>query len=991
MAHKFSIKNVALISIVGVLIILFVLPIWVRPDFSIEKSHTKGLKLTERIMKKKGMAALWTFDYGFPASTNSGVVSSGAVLTKGKYGLGCRLDGKDDSFVSFGRFWEVPADFTISMWVKLKKLPARQDIFCTWSPRHMGFRLDEGNICFDFTTSNNLCTASFPFDKYKEFVHIVAVGNSSSKKLSLYENGILKTTVQMDALLSFNWFLNIGKGNLEKDRYPFSGTIDDLGIWNRALSEKEILEIYRSPVALDLIGSFEFDRQIGQFFINLFAKLFGSHQVMPIDFCHTALNRIRTINAIEELPLVSIYVGADNERRISRAHIRSRISGIRTDAAAKLRDCTIAINGEVKPCKLSLAGDRIYYPFKEREGYIIDLQKNKDHLSSDTSQLELLPPETSGWLMKIIQSVVHNKMCAIGVDTKLVRLRINGMNKGIYIMTDASYKHLLLEYDLDPIRYNGLGQPFTQFLEINNHYSPKSLNNATKAIIRDYYSESEWKNFLRCIDKAKTLLLSDNTSPVPGLVRKEELKRQLFELDSCRGPQNVDEFFLDEWLLLGTNRASWQIESDLNFKKVIPPKNWTVSFKSRAPQWISDSGDIIQRPEREPVVVEFDVTILDNNKNKSIRNLAFRLMPKIGRLPAMMIWTPVSFTRSHRSISTLQVFAPQKNQSGAIQTLSSVFCGLARIRYKGNSSFSGKRKLINIKTIEPHNLFVNNPKTCSLIGINAVTDRLRVWDAFAFELYKDFPKSHGQRKNIAPSVIHVELFINGHYQGVQEFAERVDQDLLNDKGAIIYRHNTARPRNRLVRQSKPPPRDVDFIPFYDSLIEILENKDKKDLSSFLESTFDIDSIIDYQILYSVTANSNGKPYSFWNHDILAYSGLDKNFFYIPWDFDVAMVGRGLGIVESDLDRLIAENIPGHRARVVARWKSLRSTVLSEDSLMERLNQILDRYVPYLESDFNRWRGSPQEKFDLNKLLEDARYMIHYQLLDLDKAFDNYQK
>lgn len=989
MTRKFLFRYFALVGAVLVLITLFLLPIWIRPNFSIERSHEKGLKLTERIKKKKGMEVLFTFDYGFSTSTNSGVVSSGAILTKGKYGLGCHLDGTDDSFVSFGHFWNVPTDFTISMWVKLKDLPARQDIFCSWFPRHMGFRLDNDNICFDFTTKTNICTASFPFKKYKEFVHLVAVGNGSSKKLSLYENGILKTTVQMDGFLSFNWFLNIGKGYLEKDRDPFSGIIDDIGIWNRALTEKEILEIYKSPVALDLIGSFEFDRQISQSFVNLFAKLFNSHQITPIDFCHTAINRVKAINEIEKLPIVSIYMGANIERQISRAHIRSKTSGIRTDAASKFRDCMIAINGEVEPCKLSLAGDRIFYPFKEREGYTINIEKNNNSSSCGAPQIELLPPETSGWLIKFVQSKVHNKLCATEADTKLVRLRINGMNKGIYIMTDATYKHLLMGYDLNPLRYDGLAQPFSQRLEINNHYSPCSLNNTTKSIIRDYYSDIQWHNFLNSIEKVKTLFLSDNASPVPGLIRKDELERQIFELKSCRVLPRVEDFFLDERYLLGTNRASWLIEYNLDFDRVVLPTNWTISYKSRAPQWISDSGNIIQRPEREPVVVEFDVTIFDSNKNKSTRSLAFRLMPKNGLIYTIMIWTPASFARSHRSISTLEVLAPTDIKTNATQVLSPIFSGFANIRYKGNSSFLGKRKLINIKTIEPHNLFKNNPNTCSLIGINALSDPLRVWNAFAFDLYKDFPKSNRQMKNIAPTIIHTELFINGQYQGVHEFAERVDLNLLNDKSAIVYRHNTAGPSTRFIRQSKPPVRDADFIPLYNSLINMLESKDKHELPKLLDSMLDVDSIIDYQILYSIMGNGNGRPFRFWNHDILAYSGVRGKFFYVPWDFDVAMQ-RSWGIVECDLDRLLKEVNPSHQAQVVSRWKSLRATVLSEESLMARFDKILDRHKAYLPFDFNRWTYSANQKINYDKLYEKAKYMLHSQLINLDEAFDNYK-
>jgi hypothetical protein len=67
--------------------------------------------------------------------------------------------------------------------------------------------------------------------------------------LRTYVNGVLDNTSFMPLLNTQNNFNFIGKSNHIGNENYFNGKIDDLGIWNRALTQDEIISLYQAEVS----------------------------------------------------------------------------------------------------------------------------------------------------------------------------------------------------------------------------------------------------------------------------------------------------------------------------------------------------------------------------------------------------------------------------------------------------------------------------------------------------------------------------------------------------------------------------------------------------------------------------------------------------------------------------------------------------------------------------------------------------------------------
>ena len=64
--------------------------------------------------------------------------------------------------------------------------------------------------------------------------------------VSLYVNGILETTIATNNTfaLPLGNYIEFGSGFTETPNYSFNGVIDDIGIWNRALTQLEIINLF---------------------------------------------------------------------------------------------------------------------------------------------------------------------------------------------------------------------------------------------------------------------------------------------------------------------------------------------------------------------------------------------------------------------------------------------------------------------------------------------------------------------------------------------------------------------------------------------------------------------------------------------------------------------------------------------------------------------------------------------------------------------------
>lgn len=116
----------------------------------------------------------------------------------------------------------------------------------------------QGNhhLRFQICGGDNDITASVDTEiPYCEWTHVAATLDGSTGKMSLYTNGVLavqtNTTVRPFGALEADQSPGIGIGNLNDggNNFPFVGEIDEIALYNRALSANEIKASYAEHAA----------------------------------------------------------------------------------------------------------------------------------------------------------------------------------------------------------------------------------------------------------------------------------------------------------------------------------------------------------------------------------------------------------------------------------------------------------------------------------------------------------------------------------------------------------------------------------------------------------------------------------------------------------------------------------------------------------------------------------------------------------------------
>ncbi len=170
----------------------------------------------------------------------------------GKCGGACRFDGTDD-YIDCGHSesLSIPGPMTISMWVKLQNWDNGGGL-CTkgvgaggesWllDMAGKGIRFIRRPISVNPYTS---VTTRQPIERGKWY-HIVAI--SDGERLRLYQN-LAETTSREYAKESLvnDHIVSIGSRQAHSGPYDLNlaGTIDEVGIWRRALSKEEVKTLY---------------------------------------------------------------------------------------------------------------------------------------------------------------------------------------------------------------------------------------------------------------------------------------------------------------------------------------------------------------------------------------------------------------------------------------------------------------------------------------------------------------------------------------------------------------------------------------------------------------------------------------------------------------------------------------------------------------------------------------------------------------------------
>lgn len=95
----------------------------------------------------------------------------------------------------------------------------------------------QGHDCYGVSTISKL--------QNDQWQHIAVIYDSDT--LKIFYNGILEetNTYACKRIMPTARYLSIGNGCDDNMYWPFKGSIDDVRIYNRALTEKEVLELYK--------------------------------------------------------------------------------------------------------------------------------------------------------------------------------------------------------------------------------------------------------------------------------------------------------------------------------------------------------------------------------------------------------------------------------------------------------------------------------------------------------------------------------------------------------------------------------------------------------------------------------------------------------------------------------------------------------------------------------------------------------------------------
>ncbi len=202
-------------------------------------------------IKPDGLAGYWKLDGGagdVSGNGNDGTLKNGLTCdADGKFGKACAFDGVNDYIdIPAGNILTIPNTMTISAWV--------YPIEDRW-----GYILGSGYYQNDAISlsRHNIDTWRFNYNKtpdvnlyfgsasLNQWYHLAIVIDTTlpSQNVKAYENGVLKGTASLSSFL-FNKSTSMRIGDDRIDHKYWNGTIDDVAIWSKALTQDDIGKLY---------------------------------------------------------------------------------------------------------------------------------------------------------------------------------------------------------------------------------------------------------------------------------------------------------------------------------------------------------------------------------------------------------------------------------------------------------------------------------------------------------------------------------------------------------------------------------------------------------------------------------------------------------------------------------------------------------------------------------------------------------------------------
>ena len=205
-----------------------------------------------------GLVGWWPFNGNAndeSGNGNNGTLVGNTILTSDRFGnlnSAFSFDGNGD-YIDCGNATSVniTGSLSISAWIYANDLSTERGIITKspLPPTDDAYQLVVGAYV---QSDLNFLNSDFGYIvPLFNWVNVISVFDSVSNTVSLYTNGILDTTVNVSfssiGTSSDNLCLGTHRPTFTTN-WSWSGTLDDIGIWNRALTDCEIKDLFNSQL-----------------------------------------------------------------------------------------------------------------------------------------------------------------------------------------------------------------------------------------------------------------------------------------------------------------------------------------------------------------------------------------------------------------------------------------------------------------------------------------------------------------------------------------------------------------------------------------------------------------------------------------------------------------------------------------------------------------------------------------------------------------------
>jgi len=214
------------------------------------------ITLPEIPITDPNMICLWTLEEGsgtivvdWSGQGHHGTFQGNPQWVDGYHGGGLQFDGADDFVLHSLPQAQNFASFTVALWVKAATVGQGEFMspFSSHTPNSSGFQLDvDGTSPGNYRTNTSGTPGPAFGPVTTDWIHLALVGEGTT--VQYYYNGTWANSyTYTDDDLLFNEFII---GTSRNRQSYFDGTIDDLRVYDRALTQVEIQEAMRGDLLL---------------------------------------------------------------------------------------------------------------------------------------------------------------------------------------------------------------------------------------------------------------------------------------------------------------------------------------------------------------------------------------------------------------------------------------------------------------------------------------------------------------------------------------------------------------------------------------------------------------------------------------------------------------------------------------------------------------------------------------------------------------------